>query len=246
MNKYLYLCLVVVVAGVAVIGYWKPYQEQASADDIVPTARAETALAVRSDAAHLPGSAQSLASLKEEQAVPAVLQDRMDAIQMRRPHLAIDASMLQAKVAQPAAWSKADSTPTHLPLKPEEFTDGRHFVAIDDLKIETLVPGDVVEITIPDTNNTHELTIDNVEKHDYASITWHGHIAGSDGQTYSGSITRGDVLTVAGFDTPDGHYVLQGHGKDGWIASSALLFKEHMDPIRPEDVLKAEGIAGTP
>jgi hypothetical protein len=96
-----------------------------------------------------------------------------------------------------------------------------------------------VKVTIDETGEDYNVTVDRVEKHDYNSISWYGHIEGADGQTYSVSFTRGETLTVGGLDTPEGHYVLQAHGNNGWIASSALLFK--IDPnvddaIYPHDV----------
>lgn len=181
------------------------------------------------------------ATIDEE--LPAALQERMSAIQARRPNLKLDAATLQAKIAQTNTWAPREDVPSHLPLKPEEFTDGRQFISLDDLKIETLMPGDQLDIVMPDTKNTFAMTVDSVEKHDYNSISWHGHIVGADGQSYAVSFTRGESLTVGGFSTPDGHYVLQGHGKDGWIASSALLYKQDTsvtDAIHPEDVMNAE------
>lgn len=237
MNKYIYTCIAVMVIGLTSVWYFKSDSNSISKDtdaSLAETSSPKASGFSEMDVPSGPGH-NTLSEKKTETAIPQELKERMEAINIRRPNLKIDAETLQAKIAQTSAWSNTDTVPTHLPLKPEEFTDGRHFISVDDLKIETLMPGDKLDINIPDTNNTHEVVIDTVEKHDYNSISWYGHIVGADGQTYSVSMTRGDTLTVGGFDTPDGHYVIQGQGKDGWIASSALLFKEHVDPIRPED-----------
>lgn len=240
MNKNTYLFISIAIAGIATVWYLKPHQTTDIENSIAEQEQTSKPQTAGSFGGGIPSGTTAAATQKKEQAIPETIQERLDAINNRRPDLHIDSNTLQAKMAQTTAWSNTDTIPKNLPLKPEEFTDGRHFIAVDDLKIETLMPGDKLNINIPDTNNDHEVVIDTVEKHDYNSITWYGHINGADGQTYSVSMTRGETLTVAGFDTPDGHFVLQGQGKDGWIASSSLLFKEHTNPIDPQDVLNAE------
>lgn len=165
--------------------------------------------------------------------------ERLAAMQQRRPNQQFDPAAVEAAMQRQTAWAPAEEVPEDLPLQPEEFTDGRQFIELDSLKIETLMPGDAVKVTIDETGEDYNVTVDRVEKHDYNSISWYGHIEGADGQIYSVSFTRGETLTVGGLDTPEGHYVLQAHGNNGWIASSALLFK--IDPnvddaIYPHDV----------
>lgn len=169
--------------------------------------------------------------------------DRLDAMQQRRPNLNFDPAEVAAATQRESAWAPAQETPKNLPLEAEELTDGREFIQLDSLKIETLMPGDSVKVAIQDTGEIYTVEMDRVEKHDYNSISWYGHIDGQDGQTYQVSFTRGESLTVGGLSTPDGHYVLQAHGNNGWVASSALLFKSDPnvpDVVYPEDVMDAE------
>jgi hypothetical protein len=166
---------------------------------------------------------------------------RLDAMQQRRPHEDFDPAAVAAAVQRPTAWTPAEEVPEELPLEPDEFSDGRQFIQFDSLKLETLMPGDNVEVSIEELGEDYTVVIDEVKKHDYSNISWYGHIDGDDGQIYSVSFTRGDSLTVGGLSTPDGHYVLQAHGNNGWIASSGLLYK--IDPnvpdvIYPEDVMR--------
>ena len=181
----------------------------------------------------------SSTSPTDEQTVTAELQERLAAMQQRRPNQQFSNSEVAAAVNRTTSWKPAENIPRELPLQPEEFTDGRQFIELDSLKIETLMPGDQVNVRVDENSKDYKVTIDKVEKHDYNSISWHGHIQGDDGQKYSVSFTRGEQLTVGGIDTPDGHYVLQGHGDKGWIASSQLLFKADTsvsDAIHPADV----------
>ena len=182
----------------------------------------------------LASSAQA-SSIKKTLDNYAHLQDRLNAMQERRPNQQFDPATVEAAVKRENTWEKAKKIPTHLPLKPEEFTDGRQFIQLDSLKIETLMPGDSVTVSIADVGqHDYKVIMDKIEKHDYNSISWYGHIDGKDGQTYQVSFTRGEKLTVGGIDTPNGHYVLQAHGNDGWIASSKLLFK--IDPNISDEV----------
>jgi hypothetical protein len=181
----------------------------------------------------------SSTSSTDEQTIAPELQERIAAMQQRRPNQQFSNSEVAAAVNRTTSWTAAADIPRELPLQPEEFTDGRQFIELDSLKIETLMPGDQVNVRVDENAKDYKVTIDKVEKHDYNSISWHGHIQGDDGQKYSVSFTRGEQLTVGGIDTPDGHYVVQGHGDKGWIASSQLLFKADTsvsDAIHPADV----------
>ncbi|HEY8941376.1 MAG TPA: hypothetical protein VIM59_14345 [Cellvibrio sp.] len=185
------------------------------------------------------GNTTSNASSSLSAMVGPELQARMDSIKQRRPGLDYSPEEVAAAVARDTSWSPAEKTPADLPLKPEELTDGRQFIHLDTVKIETLMPGDTINVRVAENAKDYEVIIDNVEKHDYNSISWYGHIQGEDGQKYSVSFTRGETLTVGGLDTPDGHYVLQAHGNNGWVASSQLLFKADpkvSDAIHPADV----------
>ncbi|QEI11005.1 hypothetical protein [Cellvibrio japonicus] len=241
-NKYLF-ALAIAVTGVAAAWYFSKPPAMAPLPVPATSSAVKTVAPAGVDPApENTAMATAVSSVAAQQVIPETLQERLDAIAIRRPELQLDVETVQTKIAQPIAWTPSEKIPQHLPLTAEELNDGRQFIALDDLKIETLMPGDSVDIQMPDTKNTFEVVIDKVEKHDYNSISWYGHIEGADGQDYSVSFTRGASLTVAGFDTPDGHYVLQGHGKDGWIASSGLLYKQDTsvtDAIYPEDVLDA-------
>lgn len=169
------------------------------------------------------------------------VQDRLDIMRARRPDVTYNADDVAAALARQDAWSPSPVTPTDLPLQPEELTDGREFIDFDSLKLETLVPGDSVKLAIGDTGQQYDVNIDDVQQQDESRITWKGHIEGYDGEKYHVSFTKGETLTVGGIDTPDGHYVVQAHGNKGWVASSGLLFKEHVDPIvPPEEELETE------
>lgn len=183
-------------------------------------------------------TASSSSSTATEVMTPE-LQARLSEMQARRPDLQFDTGEVAAAVARTTTWTATDTVHRELPLAAEEFTDGRQFLDLDSLKIETLMPGDQINVRVDEHAKDYKVIIDRIEKHDYNSISWYGHITGDDGHKYQVSVTRGEHLTVGGLDTPDGHFVVQAHGNKGWIASSQLLFKADTsvsDAIHPADV----------
>ncbi|WP_331346041.1 hypothetical protein [Cellvibrio sp. UBA7661] len=167
------------------------------------------------------------------------LKKRLTTMHARRPNQHFNSEDVAAAAKRTTTWTATDTIHRELPLAEEEFNDGRQFIELDSLKIETLMPGDQVNMRVDEKSNEYKVTIDRIEKHDYNSISWYGHIEGNDGQRYQVSFTRGEHLTVGGMDTPDGHFVIQAHGNKGWIASSQLLFKQDTsvtDAIHPADV----------
>lgn len=246
-NKF-YWAAIVVVAAVGILLFVNRSGaplEQTNVATLVPEAQPPVAVSEPAGAM-LPANkvaqttpAQVTSGLATDIPGEYSLQERMTEMQQRRPNQHFDVAAVEAALQRQTAWAPAEEVPEHLPLQPEEFTDGRQFIELDSLKIETLMPGDEVKITIDETGQDYTVTMDRVEKHDYNSISWYGHIEGADGNIYSVSFTRGEELTVGGLDTPDGHYVLQAHGNEGWVASSGLLFKvdpNHDDAIYPDEV----------
>lgn len=162
--------------------------------------------------------------------------EKMSLLAERRPRQSFNPAEVAAALQQPAAWTHAEKVPRGLPLKAEEFNDGREFIQFNPIKLEVLSVGETLDVPIKDTSKTYTITIDSVDADNYDSLTWSGHFVGDDGQTYQASFSRGPKLMVGGIDTPDGHYVIQAHGSDGWVASSALLFKvdpNHTDALIP-------------
>jgi hypothetical protein len=185
-------------------------------------------------------SATSSASqLNHTAPITPELQERLNIMQARRPNQQFSPEAVAAAMERTSSWMPTESVYRDLPLAENEFEDGRQFVEFDSLKMETLMPGDQINIQVDEHSKDYQVTIDRIEQHDYNSISWFGHIEGDDGQTYHVSFTRGDYLTVGGLDTPEGHFVIQAHGDKGWIASSQLLFKQDTsisDAINPADI----------
>jgi hypothetical protein len=165
------------------------------------------------------------------------LQDRLDAMQKRHVNKSFDAEQVTDALARPDAWVRVDTPPAELPLTAAEKFDGREFIRFNPTRIETLMPGDTLEIPVWQLGERFTMRVERTETHANGSVTWHGHLDDFS-EPHRVTITVGDGLSLGGIDTPNGHYVLQAHGKSGWIASSETLFKRsetETDMVIPPD-----------
>lgn len=154
------------------------------------------------------------------------LQSRLEAMRKRRPGKSFDPEQVVKTMARTEAWTRVDTPPADLPLTPAEKYDGREFIRFNPLRIETLMPGDTLEIPIWQLGARFKMRVDYAETHANGSVTWHGHLENVN-EPHRVTITVGDGLSLGGIDTPNGHYVLQANGESGWIASSETLFKRN-------------------
>jgi hypothetical protein len=149
---------------------------------------------------------------------------RYEEVLARRDNNFIDATALLTAMAQSAAWKADDKVAEALPLSVEERHDGRQFIRFSPLKLESLVPGDEMEIPIAQHNANYTLRVNQVLAHGDGNVTWYGHLQDfpADNQV---SITRGQTLTYGGITTPRGLFVLEARDDKGWIVNSERLFK---------------------
>ena len=165
------------------------------------------------------------------------LQTRLDAMHQRHAGKKYSAREVVDALAKGNAWEELEEIPTTLPLSQEDLHDGREFIRFNQLRIETLMPGDVLELPIAQLGTRFFMEIDNTEIHDNGSVSINGELKDFS-EEFRVTMTVGKNLSLAGIDTPNGHYVLQAHGDIGWIASSQTLFKPDLsqaDVIMPPD-----------
>ncbi|WP_196156930.1 hypothetical protein [Reinekea sp. G2M2-21] len=157
--------------------------------------------------------------------------DRVSTVVARRHGQVYDAVKIWQASQSDTAWKAVHSIPDGLNLSVEQQLDGREFIQIDPLKIESLVQGDRFEIAIAQANQTYLATVEEVRSEDDGrSVTWSGTLQGIDPPN-TFSITRGNRLIVAGIATPQALYSLQADGEYGWIVDSATLFVGGDEPI---------------
>ncbi|MBK8972121.1 MAG: hypothetical protein IPM37_12380 [Hahellaceae bacterium] len=163
----------------------------------------------------------------------ATFGDRVSEINARRNGQETDVTALHKAAQQASAWQPADTVSDQFPLSDDERMDGREFIKVDQLKIESLVAGDTLEINIAQTNGMYVARIDRVESQFGNNVSWFGHledVAGTEGDITNVTFTRGETLMTAGITTPDGHFEIEARGNEGWISKSANLYK-HEDTV---------------
>lgn len=163
---------------------------------------------------------------------------RLAELNARRQDMGIDAEMLLELMAQDSAWQPAAEPAPELNLDPEEIYDGREFITFNANKIETLMPGDSLQINIAQLNADYKMIVESVEVHDDGNVTWRGHLSDFESDNYV-SITQNNNMTVAGITTPQGNYTLESREGSGWIVNTDTLFKINPDE---EDVIIPQGI----
>src|SRR5690606_10072724 len=148
----------------------------------------------------------------------ATLGARANEIAARRNGQPVDLKALREALAQDTAWGPLDGVPPGLPLTAEEQMDGREFIRINPMKIESLVPGDSFELDIAQINRSFTAVIDEVQAGNDNNVTWVGHLKDHENESRV-VFTRGDSLIVGGMTTPNGHFEMETRGEYGWIAS---------------------------
>lgn len=160
------------------------------------------------------------------------LYDRLQAMQARRPDARFRPEDVLAAIQQPTAWIADHNAADGLNLSPEERRDGRMFLRLNPLKIETLMPGDTLEMPIAQRKASYTMVVDRVEPHGDGSVTWSGRLKEFE-QENQVTITQSQGLTYAGVTLPSDSYVMQVNGEQGWLARGSSLFKAKV----PNDIV---------
>ena len=93
---------------------------------------------------------------------------------------------------------------------------------ISQTGIKSLSKGDEISLAIPQLGQEYPLSVEKVRKHRNGDRTIQGHLKDTN-LPYSVVITSGELTTYATINTPDGSYVMEAEGDQGWIMSVANL-----------------------
>ncbi|MAM89608.1 MAG: hypothetical protein CME36_20100 [unclassified Hahellaceae] len=158
------------------------------------------------------------------------LESRLTEMQARRENMTFDPAQVLAAIQQPSAWQADDSVAEQMDLADEDRYDGRTFIRFNAMKVETLMPGDTMEIPIEQANSIYQMVVDEVEDHRDGSITWRGHLQDFNEENQV-MITQSDGVTYAGVFTPDAPYTIEARDDTGWVVSTGTLFKGEEAPL---------------
>ena len=158
------------------------------------------------------------------------LETRMLEMQARRGGKVFSPEAVLSALAQEHPWQESAEMGDQLDLTQEERFDGREFVKVDQMKIETLVPGDTLELPVSFESGSMEMVVDNVEVSGTGEVTWFGRIKDYEEENQV-SITQGSTVTIGGITTPNGEYMIESRAAAGWIIPTGTLFK----PVDEDD-----------
>lgn len=153
------------------------------------------------------------------------LDARITALEALYPQQSFAPNELVDLLAEPNAWHPADLTNQELPLTPEQRNDGRKFIELKPERLLVTLPGDSLELPIEQLGSNFQMKVDSREVLPNGGFILHGRLTNTD-EVMRVTLTQTPGLSLAGIDTPRGHYVLQANDGQGWIASSDLLFKQ--------------------
>lgn len=155
--------------------------------------------------------------------------DRYQDIVARRAGLQFDPEELYKEMQKPSAWETLDEAPSDYDLSDAELNDGRSFITFSALKLESLAPGDTLQISIENDDINFEAKISEVRSEgEGESVTWYGE-SNTHGSTDTITITQADGLTVGGIFTDQGLYQLEVKNGRGFIVNNATLFRHGED-----------------
>ena len=161
------------------------------------------------------------------------LASRINAIKDRRPNLNIPPEAVLAALEKSESWEAMQGPLAKVKskLSEVELSDGRSFLEFDRIKVETLMPGDHMYIAIDDLGTAYDMRIDEVEDFSDGNLMWKGSLLNVDGTEAEGgtiTITQSSNITVASIVLRETDYTLESFGSEGWIADSAILFKNEL------------------
>lgn len=146
---------------------------------------------------------------------------------------------------QREAWQPVDQPPAELDLPADAIGDGRHFLKLNQRRLGTLVPGDRVDIEIPQALEQHTLVVDQIRQHGDGNRSVIATLEGLSSK-YSASITQGNGTTVMGVTTPSGHYTMEAKGNDGWVLATGTNVEHPPEDVYSEFVVPANHSSPAP
>lgn len=171
---------------------------------------------------------------------------RLHEMTARRDGQAFDPAKVRDALAASAAWEPSDDAGAGLGLTEEERNDGREFIEFKRMKLETLVAGDTLELPLNQSGQTYQAEITQALANSDGSVTWHGKlvdelgaVTDESGSAYNVTFTSGQRMASGGMFTPEGHFVIEAVGEQGWIANASTLFKfdeNEPDYVIPDDL----------
>lgn len=143
-------------------------------------------------------------------------------------------------VNNPKVWNSTnDVASSDLPLDDREKSDGRSFFEANPARIALSVPGDTLEVYLPDSDIPMELSVEQVSAPGNGVVSLSGQIVNSaDSLNGTFNVSQGNNIIAGHINTSTNTYSFEVYETHGWIHESGALFTEELPPLIDEHELE--------
>lgn len=143
-------------------------------------------------------------------------------------------------VNNPEVWdSISDIASSELPIDDKEKTDGRSFFEANPARIALSLPGDTLEVYLPDSDIPMELSVEQVSAPGNGVVSLNGQIVNStDNLNGTFNVSQGNNIIAGHINTSTNTYSFEVYDTHGWIHESGALFTEELPPLTDDHDLE--------
>lgn len=171
----------------------------------------------------------SLVSSKNKNKFIETVEERLQLISSTRDLSLYDDESIASAINDPRVWDfLTQPSLDDLPLDETERQDGRSFFNANPARVAVSLPGDVLEVALPNVGEPLLLDVKQAGVLENGLVTLSGLIQGEDG-TFN--ISQGDNVTAGHINTSTETYSFEVFGDTGWIHQSGVLFTGEHPPV---------------
>ena len=171
----------------------------------------------------------SLVSSKNKNKFIETVEERLQLISSTRDLSPYDNESISSAINDPRVWDfSTQASPDDLPLDETEKQDGRAFFNANPARVAVSIPGDVLEIALPNVGEPLLLDVKQAGVLENGIVKLSGSIQGEDG-TFN--MSQGDNITAGHINTSTDTYSFEVFGDTGWIHQSGALFTGEHPPV---------------
>lgn len=161
------------------------------------------------------------------------IDERLSRVTARQDVSAYSEQEILDAVNNPKVWSSTnDVAPSELPLDDREKSDGRSFFKINPARIALSIPGDTLEVYLPNSDIPMELNVEQASAPGNGVVSLSGQIVNSaDNLNGTFNVSQGNNIIAGHINTSTNTYSFEAYDTHGWIHESGALFTEELAPL---------------
>ena len=157
------------------------------------------------------------------------LEERLQFLSNTRDLSPYDEESISSAINDPRVWDFSTQVSLDdLPLDELEKQDGRSFFNANPARVAISIPGDVLEVALPDLGEPLLLDVKQAGVLENGSVTLKGSIQGEDG-TFN--MTQNNSIVAGHINTSTNTYSFEVFNETGWIHESGALFTGELPPV---------------